>query len=75
MAENVQELFGNSEGSVADGLKPIPDVERGGNGYVAAGGNESHLLIQTSGGKATCDEPESEERRPRRPSGKKRLVE
>jgi hypothetical protein len=68
-------LFGNSEVKVADDLKLIPDVEREGNGYVAAGGNVSRLLMSTSGGRVTCDEPVLEETQPRRPSEKKRLDE
>jgi hypothetical protein len=68
-------LFESSEGSVGDDLKPIPDVEREGNGYVAAGENEFHLLLEPWGGRAKYDGPVPEERWPQRPSGKKQQVE
>lgn len=60
---------------MGDDLKPTLAVEREGNGYVAAGENESRLLIETWGGRAKYDGPVPEERRPRRPSGKKQQVE
>lgn len=60
---------------MGDDLKLIPDVEREGNGYVAAGENESRLLREAWGGRAKYDEPVPEERQPRRPSGMKQEVE
>jgi len=75
MAENAREVNGNPEGNVPHDLKLILHVEREGNGCVAAGGNESRLLIWRLGGWATCDEPVLEERQPRRLSGKKHPVE